>query len=87
MVLRERILWGLRRGAEGPEDEVMDGSWLVLAFLSGMGVGSAAAIRECANACLHGGRKWWKVAIFCAEHRVSLRRFKLELDYKAYRKR
>ena len=61
----------------------MDGFWLVLAFLSGMGVGSAAAIRECANACLHGGRKWWKVAIFCAEHRVSLRRFKLELDYKA----
>ena len=60
----------------------MDGFWLVLAFLSGMGVGSAAAIRECANACLNGGRKWWKVAIFCAEHRVSLSRFKLELDYK-----
>jgi hypothetical protein len=58
----------------------MDGTWLILAFLGGAAVGVYCAVRECANAVLHGKHKWWKVAIFNAQHRVALREFRRELD-------
>jgi hypothetical protein len=54
--------------------------WTIAAFLAGCVVGAWAAIRECANAALHGGRKWWKIAIHSAEHRIAHRKFKLGLD-------
>jgi hypothetical protein len=56
------------------------GFWTIVAFLAGCVVGAWAAIRECANASLHGGRAWWKTAIFCAQHRISLRQFKRDQE-------
>jgi hypothetical protein len=58
----------------------MDSSIVIAAFLCGIAVGAWAAIRECANEVMHGGRKWWKVAIFQAEQRAALRRFKKNQD-------
>ena len=53
--------------------------FLTLAVLASLIVGAWAAIRCCADAALHGGRDWWKVAIFKAEQRVALREFREEL--------
>jgi hypothetical protein len=59
---------------------MIDASWILLAFCSGVFAGAWVMARECANACLHGKRKWWKAAIFCAEQRIALRTYRLELD-------
>lgn len=54
--------------------------FLTLAVLFSLIFGAWAAIRECANASLHGNRDWWKCAIFRAEQRVAYRDFRKELD-------
>ena len=59
---------------------MIDESWILLAFCGGVFAGAWVMVRECANACLHSKRKWWKVAIFCAEQRMALRAYRLELD-------
>jgi len=59
---------------------MIDESWILLAFCGGVFAGAWVMVRECANACLHSKRKWWKVAIFCAEQRVALHAYRRDLD-------
>lgn len=54
--------------------------WTIVAFLVGCGVGAWAGIRESANAVIHGGRNWWKLAMHSADWRVQHRQFKRELE-------
>jgi hypothetical protein len=54
--------------------------FLTCAVLFGLVVGAWAAIRECANAALHGKRNWWKRAIFRAQQRLAYREFSKRLD-------
>ena len=52
---------------------------IIVAFLVGAGLGVWAAIRESANAVLHGKRNWWLTAIHAAQHRLSHKKFKHDL--------
>ncbi len=54
--------------------------WFIVGMLAGAALGAYEAVRQCASATLHGKRRWWVLAIHSAEHRVSHRKFKHDLE-------
>jgi len=54
--------------------------FLTCAILLGLFAGIWLAVRECANAVMHGNRHWWKKAIYLAQQRGEYREFCKQLD-------
>lgn len=54
--------------------------FLSLAIVLSLVLGVWFAIRECANASLHGNRNWWRRAVYLARQRAEYREFSKGLD-------
>lgn len=53
---------------------------VIILVLAALFVGSFVAIRECANASLHGERIWWKKAVYLAQQRADYQEFSNQLE-------
>jgi hypothetical protein len=51
-----------------------------LVAISALVLGAHLAIRECANAVLHGNRDWWKKALYRGQQRQEYKRFCSDLE-------